>query len=186
MNPVHHQTDSELVCLLVNGDALAFETIYHRYARELYAYARKNITSREDCEEIVHDVFEQIWQRHAELTFVTWLKGYLYRLLRFRLVEYFRHENVRRRYEEHYAFFEAVYEPVSDDTLDREVVHERIERRLLQLPERCQQAVKLRLHENLSNDAIAARMNINKSTVENYMAAALSHLRASFQGLKAG
>lgn len=184
MNPYQNHTDAELVTLLIQSDARAFETIYRRYASELYTYARKNIATNEDCEEIVQDVFEEIWQHHHKLTFVSMLKGYLYRMLRFRIVKYFRHENVRRRYLEHYMFFEAMYDNFSEATLDADSVHSSIERSLSQLPERCQQAVKLRLNENLSNDDIARRMNIKKSTVENYMVTALSHLRASFHGLK--
>lgn len=182
MNTYEHYTDSDLVALLVKGNAKAFEAIYMKYSPELYAYARRNVPTEEDCEEIVQDVFEEIWQQHHKLTFVTVLKGYLYRLLRFRIVRYFRHENVRRRYEEHYKLFEAMYDTFSEGAID-EGINEKIEEGLAALPERCQEAVKLRLKENLSNDDIAVRMNIKKSTVENYMAAAVKHLRATFPKL---
>lgn len=184
MNPYLYYADTELVALLVQGDAQAFEMIYKRYAAELYRYARKNISARQDAEEIVQDVFEDLWKLHHKLTFVNMLKGYLYRMLRFRIVRFFRHEKVRRRYEEHYTLFEAMYITFAEEIHEPDAVQEGIERSLSQLPERCQEAVKLRLDENLSNDEIAERMNIKKTTVENYMVTALSHLRASFHAIK--
>jgi RNA polymerase sigma-70 factor (ECF subfamily) len=184
MNLYQDHTDAELVPLLVQGDAHAFEAIYRRYAAELYASVRKNISVKEDCEEIVQDVFEDIWVNHSKLGFITMLRGYLHRTLRFRIIGYFRHHAVRKKYEEHFRLFEAMYETFNEGAFEPDAMPALIDRSLSQLPERCQHAVRLRLRDNLSNDDIARRMNINKSTVENYMVTALAHLRASFQGLK--
>lgn len=177
-------TDADLVASLVAGDATAFEMIYRKYAAELYAAARKTIGVKEDCEEIVHDVFEEIWIDHSRLGFITMLRGYLHRLLKFRVIKYLRHNAVKHRYEDHYRLYEAMYECFNDGEIEPDVIPALIERSLSQLPERCQFAVRLRLKENLSNDDIARRMNITKRTVENYMVTALAHLKASFQGLK--
>jgi RNA polymerase sigma-70 factor (family 1) len=177
-------TDAELVSLLVAGDAKAFEAIYRRYSGELYASARKTISIKEDCEEIVHDVLEDIWINHARLGFVTMLRGYLHRLLKFRVIKYLRHNAVRHRYEDHYKLYEAMYECFNEGEMEPDMIPLLIDRSLSQLPERCQLAVRLRLKENLSNDDIARRMNITKRTVENYMVTAVAHLRAAFQGLK--
>ena len=48
------------------------------------------------------------------------------------------------------------------------------------LPERCQEAMRLRLTANLFNAEIADRMNISKRTLEVYMFKAFTHLRASY------
>ncbi len=128
-----NHSDTELAALLSTGDKDAFESIYRRYGSGLYRYARKNITVKEDCEEIIQEVFESLWARRESLGNVTALGAYLYQIVKYKVIRYF--------------------------------------------------ALKLRITEKLSNSDIAKRMNIKKSTVENYMVTALAYFRAAYQNL---
>jgi RNA polymerase sigma-70 factor (family 1) len=183
VNAYQNHTDTQLTALLISGDKLAFEAIYRRYISDLYHYAKKNIHIKEDSEEIVQDVFESLWARHHELQHVTALKPYLYQMVKYKVIRYFQHSKVKMKYAEHFRLFEAVYDGVKEEERDPSIVQSLIEKGLAKLPERCQVAVKLRLTENLSNGDIARRMNIQKSTVENYMVTAVNHLRAMYQKL---
>jgi RNA polymerase sigma-70 factor (family 1) len=183
MTSYQDHSDAELAALLNKGDQIAFETIYRRYAPGLYGYARKNISVKEDCEEILQEVFESLWTRRESLGHVTVLNAYLFRMVKYKVIRYFQHHSVRKKYADHFRLFEVAYESVREEERDSSSVMVMIDKGLSQLPERCQLAFKLRLTENLSNGAIARRMNIKKSTVENYIVAALSHLRASCQNL---
>lgn len=172
----------ELVQLLIQGEDAAFEIIYRRYVKELYAYVRRRIHSNEDAEEVVHNVFEYLWKRRRDLGHIAALKPYLFSSARFRAISYLRDEAVRKRHEEYFNLFELVYDTSSEeDQRNPEAIKILIENSLKQLPDRCQEAIKMRLHENLSNDDIAARMNIKKTTVENYMVTALSHFRQAYR-----
>lgn len=177
MNPYQDHTDTDLISLLIQGDEKAFETIYRRYASELYRYAGKNIPSKEDCEEIIQDVFESLWARHQELHHVTALNAYLYRMVKYKVIRYFQHSKVKKTYADHYRLFEAVYNTQEEGVGDSAAFQEMLEKGLARLPERCQMAIRLRLKENLSNTEIAERMSITKATVENYMVTAVSQLR---------
>jgi RNA polymerase sigma-70 factor (family 1) len=182
MNPYQHHTDMELVQLLNQGKDAAFEIIYRRYVKELYAYVRRRIAAKEDCEEIIHNVFEYLWNRRRDLGHIASLKPYLFSSARFRAISYLRDEAVRKRHEEYFNLFELVYNSSNEeDQRDPEAIKSMIENSLKQLPDRCQEAIKMRMHENLSNDDIATRMNIKKTTVENYMVTALSHFREVYR-----
>ena len=183
MSHDNHNNEQEWVTLLMQGDQKAFEAIYREYAADLYRYARRNIAVSEDCEEIIQELFESLWRRREALGHVTALRAYLFRIVKYKVIRYIRHSKVKERYVEHYKFFEAVYESMSEEDRDPAVLQAMIRKSLSQLPERCQLAVNLRLTENLSNTDIALRMNIKKRTVENYMVAALAHLRASCRDL---
>lgn len=187
MNPYHNYSDAELITLLVQGDQAAFESIYRRYAANLYKYAARNIQSKEDCKEIIQDIFTDLWSRHESLAHITVLNAYLYRMVKYKVIRYFQHSAVKRKYEEHYKLFEAVYDSSSEAERDPTALRSMIEKGLANLPERCRLAVTLRLTENLSNGDIAKRMNIKKRTVENYMVTAFNHLRSIYPDLnKAG
>ena len=171
-------TDTELITLLSEGSQRAFESIYRKYASDLFRYARKNIAVKEDCEEIIQGVFESLWARRESLRHITILKAYLFRMVKYKVIRYFQHKAVKGKYAEHYILFEAVYDTVPEQERTAESIQDMILKRIAELPERCQMAFKLRLLENLSNGEIAQRMNIRRETVENYMVRAFSHLRA--------
>src|SRR5688500_750963 len=98
--------EQNLVALLIGGDEKAFEIIYRRYANRLYGYVRRSIAVKEDCEEIVQDVFESLWKRHQELSHVTILDAYLFKMVKYKIIRYFQHSSVKRKYAEHYRLFE--------------------------------------------------------------------------------
>lgn len=182
MKPYGDWSDAELLTLLSEGDNHAFEAIYRRYASPLYHYARKSISVGEECEEIVQEIFESLWTRRAVLTHVTLLDAYLYSMVKYKVVRYFRRAEVKKRYEEHYKLFEAIYDSSLEEDRNANMLQTLIDRQIATLPERCQQAIRLRLDENLSNGDIADRMKIKKTTVENYFVSAIDHLRTTFKG----
>ncbi len=175
MESYQHCTDPELLALLRAGDEAAFETIYRRYAKDLLRYARKNVPVREDCEEMVHEVFTSLWERHNRLLIES-LKHYLFNSIRYMVIRYFHNRGIRKRYVEHYTVFAELHDTgkLAEEELP---LQEKLLKCLAGLPERCREAMTLRIVDNLSNTEIAQRMNISKGTVEVYMTRALTHLR---------
>lgn len=180
MRPPGNHTDAELVALLNNGDKGAFELIYHTYVSELYRYARFNISIKEDCEEIVQEVFESLWIRHKTLRIES-LRFYLRAMVRYNVIRYFHTSRIRKKYAEHFLLFEAVYEENDGQGIEPSALQSMMYKAIAELPGRCQEALKLRLTEDLSNGAIAKRMNITKRTVEVYMLRASNHFRSAYK-----
>lgn len=178
MNPFRNHMDTELLDLFRQGNRQAFAEIYYRYAKDLFRFARKNIQSKEDCEEMVHDVFESLINRRESLR-VESLKHYLFTSIRYMIIRYFQHQGVKRRFAEHYRHFEQAYDQQDSQAKHMESLHASLLTLMDELPERCREAIRLRITENLSNGEIALRMNITKHTVELYISKALAHLRAS-------
>lgn len=181
MNPYLNHTDAELVDLLRSSNRQAFEVIYRRYARDLFGYALRKIKVREDCEEIMHDVFESLWKRREELL-ITSLRHYLFTSVRYLVIRYFKHRAVKHKFAEHYQLFESVYDSTDEQPEhDPQAIHAQLAEHLQALPERCREAIRLRIVENLSNGEIATRMSISKGTVQLYISTAFSHLRGSYE-----
>lgn len=130
----------------------------------------------EAAEEMVQDVFVSLWQRRVELE-ITSIKAYLFSSVRYHIIRFVKHEKVKRKYEEHYRLFEAAYENTPEPQRNPELLSQKISALTTQLPERCRQALQLRLMENLSNTEIAHRMHISKRTVETYISQAFDLLR---------
>ncbi len=179
MTPGTNNSDKELIILLNQGNKKAFDIIYSRYVGELYKYARHVITSKDDCEEIIQDVFVRLWSLRQTIESKP-LRPYLYTSVRNKLTDYFRHSETRKRYAEHYLFFEAAYDNI-DEERTTEAIQKAIENGIRQLPERAQMAIRLRLNENLSNAEIAQRMNISNRTVDNYMHQVYAYFRKTYR-----
>ncbi len=176
MNTANNTSDGLLVSLLKGGSDAAFQAIYKKYLRVLFDYVRKNIQRKEDCEEIIQDVFVSLWQ-NREGAEIRSLRHYLFNAVRYKVIRYFQHQKVKRKYEEHYKLFEAVYEASTEPERDPAVINKKLHAALEQLPERCRQALQLRLSENLSNSEIAQRMQITKKTVEMHLLKAFQLIR---------
>lgn len=177
MNPYQNHTDSELLAGLVKGEHNAFEIIYYRYVKVLTGYVQKRISNREDCFEIVQDVFESLWRRRAALEHITVLEAYLFRMVKYKIIRYFQHNQVVKKYEDHFRAFEMIAKEASEEGSEIESLRAVIEESMHGLPERCQMVVRLRVEENLTNGDIAKRMHINKATVKRYMTSALNYFR---------
>jgi RNA polymerase sigma-70 factor (family 1) len=181
MTAASNDNDGALVHALNNGDRKAFEFIYRKYVSDLYRYARNNISAKEDCEEVVQEVFEALWARRSNLQVYVSLRAYLLGMVRYKVIGYFKKSALKKKYIEHFLLFEAVYDQVEGEEVNHSAVQSTLERLINELPERCQEALKLRLGEDLSNNDIAERMNISTRTVEAYMFRAFNHIRASYK-----
>jgi RNA polymerase sigma factor (sigma-70 family) len=58
--------DSKLVSLIMEGDRLAFDEVYERYWKRLYNDTYKRLKSIEMIEEIVQDVFSNLWSSRGK------------------------------------------------------------------------------------------------------------------------
>ncbi|NOT73430.1 MAG: RNA polymerase sigma-70 factor [Cyclobacteriaceae bacterium] len=180
MNLEEHHTDEELVSFLTQDNEQAFEIIYTRYASELYRYVRKSISIKEDCEEIVQDVFESLWNRRGNVS-ITNLSSYLFSAVRYKAISYFQRSLVRKKYEEHFKFFELLYDNSEELQMSPTEASAIIQRCVRELPQRYQEVVNLRVYEQLTNQEIARKMNVTPQTVEIYFSNALKGLRTAYR-----
>jgi RNA polymerase sigma factor (sigma-70 family) len=58
--------DYQLVSLIMEGDRLAFDEVYERYWKRLYNDTYKRLKSIEMIEEIVQDVFSNLWSSRGK------------------------------------------------------------------------------------------------------------------------
>jgi RNA polymerase sigma-70 factor (family 1) len=175
------QEDSQMVALIKQGDSKAFASIYKKYAKTLFTYVQKNINNKEEAEEIIQDIFVLLWERRDRLNIST-LGAYLFSSVRYKIIRYFQHSKVKRKYEKDFKAFEIAYDLLNEpETKDSEALRELILNSVTVLPQRLQTVIKLRLIESLSNSEIAQRMNISKKSVELYISKAYTHLRTNCQ-----
>src|SRR5437762_9863022 len=55
-------TDGELIQRTAGGDRLAFEDLYHRYARPVFGLALRRLGDRGRAEDAVQETFASVWR----------------------------------------------------------------------------------------------------------------------------
>ncbi|UKJ08481.1 RNA polymerase sigma-70 factor [Solitalea lacus] len=176
MNNLELWPDHDLLDLMRNDDRSAFETIYNKYWSKLYLSAFNLLRNRHAAEDIVQEIFVQLWlKRHVNQ--VQTLQSYLYTAVRFQVFKAIRDGKA------HEELFEEVEKLFNENNSESRVIELDIRNRLDQaiktLPEKCQQVFVLSRKEHLSNKEIAEQLGISPKTVENHLTIALRQIRST-------
>jgi RNA polymerase sigma-70 factor (ECF subfamily) len=173
-------TDEELMALVLWRQEAALGAIYDRYIRLVYAVALRITGDRETAEEVVQDVFQNVWQAAGSFqpgvgSFVAWLLG----IARHRAIDATRSKRERARARE--QTLDDVRPAAEESSLEREV-----EQRLLRgivrtaldtLPANQRQAIELAYYGGLTRAEIAERLNEPLGTVKTRLRLGLLKLR---------
>lgn len=64
---------------VADGDTAAFARLFDAYERRLFTYAYKIMQSREAAEDIVQDIFLQVWNNRSSLPGIRHFGAYIHR-----------------------------------------------------------------------------------------------------------
>lgn len=170
-------SDQDLVLKLKAADADALELIYERYAPSLYQSAYNLLRNKEVCEDLIHDLFVDIWLKR-EAHNIKILRAYLYSAIKNRVLVYLRSAKATLDI----SFLELEDTGGSPESLIVEKEINRISgREISDLPEKCREIYQLSRLEQRSHKEIASLKGISIKTVENQITIALKRLRPALK-----
>lgn len=171
--------DASLLSQLREGDTHAFTVLFNRYWKFLYAVAYRRVQDEELAQDIVQEVFMQVWDKREKLSIESaYVEYYLLKAVKNRIINHYTSlrvktdvlERVMGRMEN---MVEETYQPSRYLELER-FLDEQVE----QLPH-TMRAVFLMRSDNHSIGAIARKLNIAEQTVKNNLTEASHRLRKS-------
>lgn len=155
------------------GCRTAFTRLYTFYLPKLYKYVYPFVRySKEDTEEILHDMFMKIWERREGLAAIKSFNSYLYGMARNRLVNIHEHSKVKQKAIDYIFHHSDVTGNNSDDNFIYSQYNEVVQRAINTLPPKRKRVFEMSTNEELSQDEIAAILNISKSMVKKQLYAA--------------
>ncbi|MEL7586458.1 MAG: RNA polymerase sigma-70 factor [Prolixibacteraceae bacterium] len=174
--------DVELVrCLKSKDDRAAFEELYNRYWKKLLVQALIKLRSEVEAEEVLQDVFVDLWERRESIEIRKTFHTYMASCVKYQIL-------ARLARQRKYAIFEqesrlAVADGVNltENWMDYETTRRQIEETVLSLPEKCQLVFRLSREEGQSQKEIAEALGISVKTVETHIGKALKVIRSSVQ-----
>lgn len=176
-------SDHELWSSIRKDDEAAFNELFKRYWIPLYKTAYQYLKDKESSEEVVHDVFLNIWGRRGDLYILTF-SGYMLTAIRYQIYNRMRAAKLPLVYtDESVLLHHASENNLGEHKIEHQELQQEIFGFLGNLPKRCQEIFCMSRMEQLSNQEIALRLGISKRTVENQITAALKYLRDSLKHL---
>ena len=79
----------------------AFDSLFNRHYAGLCAYCESFTGNKQVSEDLVQDVFINVWIKRSELIFDETIRSYLYRSVHNAAMRFLRHEAVKHRYSAH-------------------------------------------------------------------------------------
>ena len=176
--------DATLMQQLLRRDVSAFEQLYERHSRIVYSLVLRILRQGTTAEEVVQDVFLQLWRNSARYDlsrpFVPWLLT----LARNRALDHLRlkSERQRRREEQTEEFPQiATAAPEYEKALDEKRRAERVRSLMGSLPAAQKRAIELAYFEGLSHSEIAASLHEPLGTVKSWIRNGLLRLKEGLQ-----
>ncbi|MEQ9289105.1 MAG: sigma-70 family RNA polymerase sigma factor [Cyclobacteriaceae bacterium] len=159
----------------LSSDEKAFEEIFHLFNSWLLAVSVAIIRNKEAAEEIVEDIFYELWQDRENLGHIVSLESYLYVAVKNRSLDYYR-KHSRHHFIEFDGLNDIKYNISPEDIYVFTELKECIEAAVQKLPPKCSQIFRSVKLEGNSYKKTAAIFNITPKTVENQLAIAIKRV----------
>lgn len=166
-----------LIEKIKNGDKTAFESIFKSYYNQLCSYANKFVKDIDNCEEIVQEIFFQVWQNKNKIVIQTSLKSYLFRSVHNSCLNYIKHKYIEQKHIESTLFENKNSSQNFIDIVESNELHDKIRITIDKLPPERKKIFLMIRFENLKYAEVAKKLNISIKTVENQMGSALKFMR---------
>lgn len=177
MGAYYSFSDAELTDLLKADDQNAFTEIYNRFQGVLYLYACKITRDDDIAEDLVQELFINLWDKRQTLNFTSSVSSYLYTSVRYKFFDLVDKQKVRADYLQTMQFLLDQGSYDTDNYMDEKELSATIENAVSELPEKMRAVFLLSRKNNLSNKEIADQLGIAEKTVKNQLSMALKTLK---------
>lgn len=173
--------DKQSIRKIRQGDIQAFELFFRKYYEVLCQWAYHYLKDRDSSEEIVQDLFYNIWKDHATLRVHTSVKSYLYRAVSNNCIMMLKKQKRRAEIELELARNAKDDQSKTADILETSELRDVVDKTLDELPDRSATIFRMSRYEGKKYREIAEELSISIKTVESNMGKALELFRKNLQ-----
>jgi RNA polymerase sigma-70 factor (ECF subfamily) len=176
-------SDAELLCRIAERELWAFELLYRRYVRAVYAMALRRLRDGGHAEDATQEVFAAVWRSAA--TYTPERGGgarWLFTIARNEVIDYARAMRRVRDAPEEQVPERASGEPQPDLAVEGDWVSLCVHAAVAELPDRERVPVALAYWGGRSQSEIARLLGLPLGTVKTRTRSALARLAAGLEG----
>ncbi len=169
MYPQPLYNEKELQRRLVEGDTLAFESLYRHYNESLNLFLTRYVKIPELAEDLSQEIFSKIWESRFSMGEVHSFRAYLFTIARNHTLNF-----LNRASKINVAKAKIIQQLpgtgfMADDKLLTDEYKEWLQKILDQMSPQMRHTFQLVRHENKSYDEVAEILGISRNTVKKHM-----------------
>jgi len=173
-------TDQHILDKFSEGDDKAIELLFSKYYKYLCACVYKLIKDSNTAEDIVQEVFMELWKKRKGLNINISIKAYLRRASINKTLNHIRAKKVNFEDESELLIVPSKVSSSQQEIEGTELQTE-ITRAIDKLPEKCRIIFAMSRYEEMTYKEIAAKLEISVKTVENQISKALKLLKTELK-----
>lgn len=181
LSPLSLYTEKELLSLFTRSDDAAFTEIYNRYWNKLFSVAANKLNNPAEAEEIVQDIFLDLWKRRMEFHITASLNAYLATAVKYKVINILTKRNQQLCFSKQVVINSSCADISTEQWLNFEELKERLGKLVAALPEKCRFVFQLSRNKGLSQKEIASQLGVSEKTVEAHLSKAIRTLRTQLK-----
>jgi RNA polymerase sigma-70 factor (family 1) len=170
-------TDGELMDLIRKDNRAAFNLLYKRHWPSLLDSAYQRLKDEAIAEELVQEVFLNLYLKRLTIVITTSVPAYLHTVLKYKVLDEIRAKLVRNTYREEWLNRPAAVAEDAHTLLVNKELSQLILQLSDQLAPKCREVFLLKHQLQLSNKSIAEKLQIAEKTVEGHVSLARKTLK---------
>jgi RNA polymerase sigma-70 factor (ECF subfamily) len=186
--------DMELLQGIRQNDAGAFRQLFDRYWQLLFQLAARKIAHAPDAEDMVQELFIELWRKKEALVLSVSLQSYLVSCIYLKIFQYFRKKGFQEKHYEDFARYEAQIKglPEAADLTDLSFeteygkLQDIITQTVALMPPQMQTVFSLKHYRGMTTNDIAAELNISSESVKTHLKLGMIRLRKAGEQYPAG
>ena len=169
--------DEELMQEIKADNMFAFDILYKKYCKRLYKFGNSILKSQVDTENLIQDVFLNLWENRQKVEKDSSIKSYVFTITYNSAISIIRKKARESEFVEYLKSLQDInVEPVNVELEYNELTN-KLDEIIKELPQRQKEVYLLHRVEGLKYNEIAERLNISVNTIENHMSRALKTIR---------
>ncbi len=169
--------DSDLLPKIKDGNKKAWEMLVTKYYNPLLNFILSMIRSEATAEELLQDVFVNIWIKKDSLDIKTSLKAYLYRASRNHTLNHIKRKQLEANYQDSLSNSFQYHNNSTEEDYNLNELESKLYRSIESLPENCREVFKMSRFDGLSYKEIAEALDVSTRNVHYQMSIALKALK---------
>jgi len=179
---VHDVQDGSLLAELSEGNQLAFDILYKKYWRGVVDEAYKRLGDKDQAKDIAQEVFTSMWTRATKKPIEN-LPAWLYTATKNNVYKLMQQQGRFVSIPDLLTELESYADRADAIILEKELIRA-YNALVSSLPNQQRTIFKLRYHDELRPDEIAAKLNLSPKTVRNHLGRALTKFKTTFMLLQ--
>lgn len=172
--PDTHITDEKLITAIRQNDYVSYNNLFVRYYTGLCRYVYGLLSDKEDTEDIVQELFLNLWNNRSKIEITVNVSGYLYRMARNLTLNHIRNT---KKHQDLSELQEQITPYTEEDQLESDEFRIALYDCMDRLPPRSREVLFLHRIEGLKQKEIAEKLSIAIKTIKNQIWSSLQSLK---------